>query len=206
MNIRELMTTAPVIPVIVIDDLKSAVPLAKALVQGGLPVLEITLRSDAAVEAIQLIAEEVPGAIVGAGTVNSESQMHQVQTAGARFAVSPGLTPALANCATELGLPYLPGIMTPCEILMAMENNLDALKFFPAGNAGGAKFLKALAGPFPDIVFCPTGGINAGNKQDYLSLENVLCVGGSWVAPADLVARGQWDEITKLATEASSAS
>ena len=197
------MKTAPVIPVLVINKPEDAVPLATALVEGGLKVLEITLRSDAAMAAIESMAKALPDAIVGAGTVNHPAQMQQVKNAGARFVVSPGFTEALGTAANNCSLPYLPGVMTPAEILAANQSGLDALKFFPASQAGGPAFLKSLAGPFQDIVFCPTGGINADNAGDYLSLANVLCVGGSWVAPSAAVKDGKWAEITALATAAS---
>jgi len=202
MDIKSIMREAPVIPVLVIDRVEDAVPLAEALVAGGLNVLEVTLRSDVALEAIEKMASALPDAIIGAGTINEAVQMSQTRDAGARFAVSPGFTASLGSAAQECSLPYLPGIMTPGEILLAMEHGLDALKFFPAKQAGGAGFLKTLAGPFPDIRFCPTGGINADTAPDYLELPNVLCVGGSWVAPQAMVRNAQWDEITALARTA----
>lgn len=201
--IRDIMSMAPVIPVIVIDDLESAVPMANALVEGGLLALEITLRTPVALQAIKKIAAEVPEAVVGVGTVNSTEQMHSAKEHGAVFAVSPGYTTALGQAAVDADLAYLPGVISPSEILMAMGDGLDALKFFPAAKAGGAGFLKDLSGPFQEIVFCPTGGINAANKDEYLQLDNVLCVGGSWVAPKDLVKLGDWAGITRLAQEAS---
>ncbi len=197
------MKQAPVIPVLVVDSVDVAVPLAEALCRGGLTVLEITLRSNAALAVIEEIARGVPQAIVGAGTVNSESQMDAVVDAGARFAVSPGFTPTLGKAAAKHQLPWLPGVCTPGEMLSAMEHGYRELKFFPAAQSGGAAFLKALSGPFQDIVFCPTGGISAATASDYLTLDNVLCVGGSWVAPAKSVLAGRWDEIEALATEAS---
>jgi len=202
MKIQEIMQVAPVIPVLVIKDAAQSVALAEALVDGGLRVLEITLRSAAALEAIELMAKNVPDAIVGAGTVNSPEQMRQVKDAGAEFVVSPGFTPQLGAAAEQAALPYLPVIMTPGEILAAGHSGLQALKFFPASQAGGPEFLKNLAGPFADIVFCPTGGINAKTAPDYLSLPNVLCVGGSWVAPKDAVEKGDWDSVRKLAAAA----
>ena len=196
------MQVAPVIPVLVIEKPEDAVPLATALVEGGLKVLEITLRSDAALESIEKMAKSVPDAIVGAGTVNHPAQMQQVKDAGAEFVVSPGFTEALGDAARQCAMPYLPGVMTPAEILAANQSGLDALKFFPASQAGGPSFIKSLAGPFQDIVFCPTGGINADSANDYLSLANVLCVGGSWVAPSAAVKAGEWDKITSLAAAA----
>ena len=196
------MQVAPVIPVLVIDKPEDAVPLATALVAGGLRVLEITLRSDAALSAIESMAKALPDAIVGAGTVNHPEQMQQVKDAGARFVVSPGFTRSLGDAATQCSMPYLPGVMTPAEILDANQSGLDALKFFPASQAGGPGFIKALGGPFQNIVFCPTGGINVDSASSYLELANVLCVGGSWVAPSEAVKEGNWDEVTALATAA----
>ena len=201
MNIKTIMRTSPVIPVMVIEDIDTAVPLAKALVAGGLRVLEITLRTDAAYAAMQRIATEVPDAIVGVGTITAAQEVQKSVDHGAVFAVSPGYTHQLGEACYKADLPFLPGVMTPADIIRAMQDNIDALKFFPAEQAGGVAFLKALAGPFPDIVFCPTGGVSAGNYHDYLSLDNVLCVGGSWVAPKPLLANGKWDEIEKLASE-----
>lgn len=198
------MQVAPVIPVLVIDKPEDAVPLATALVAGGLRVLEITLRSDAAMSAIESMAKALPEAIVGAGTVNHPEQMQQVKDAGAQFVVSPGFTRALGEAAQHCDMPYLPGVMTPAEILDANQTGLDALKFFPASQAGGPAFIKALGGPFQDIVFCPTGGINADSAGDYLKLANVLCVGGSWVAPSAAVKAQNWEQVTALATAACS--
>lgn len=202
-DIRDVMTKAPVIPVIVIDDIKQAVPLAKALVKGGLPVLEVTLRTAAGLESIRAIAKEVPDAILGVGTLTRPEEVRQSLDAGARFGVSPGLTPALASAAQESGLPLLPGVMTPSEVMAARHAGYSALKLFPAQQAGGMGMLKAMAGPFPDVVFCPTGGISPETFRDFLALDNVLCVGGSWVTPKDAMATGDWDRITRLAAEAS---
>lgn len=199
MKIRSIMTTAPVIPVMVIEDSTTAIPLAQALVDGGLNVLEITLRTDAALDAIEQISAKVEGAIVGVGTITDALQVQQAIDAGASFAVSPGYTHELGAATAAANLPFLPGVMTPGDIIRAMQDGLDALKFYPAGQAGGTGFLKALAGPFPGIVFCPTGGVSAANYHEYLSLDNVLCVGGSWVAPKDLVKQQDWDAITALA-------
>ena len=201
-KVRNLMQAAPVIPVLVVEDVETAVPMARALCKGGLKVLEITLRSDAALEAIRVMAREVPDAMVGAGTVNSVSQMKTIAEAGATFAVSPGFTPALSDAANAHNMPWLPGVSTAGDILNAMEHGRHELKFFPAAQSGGPGFLKALQGPFQEIVFCPTGGINAASANDYLSLDNVLCVGGSWVAPKQAVAAGDWDKIEALAQEA----
>lgn len=195
------MQTAPVIPVMVIENASDAVPLAHALVEGGLRVLEITLRSDAALQAIENIATNVPDAIVGVGTLCTAEQVKQSVDAGAVFGVSPGFTQAIGDACKTANLPLLPGVMTPADILMAIQNDLDALKFFPAAQAGGINSLKALSGPFPDIVFCPTGGIKPTDFQDYLALDNVLCVGGSWVCPKTLVQEKRWPEITQLAKD-----
>ena len=200
--LRVLLREVRVLPVLVIEDVETAVPLARALVAGGLRALEVTLRTAAALEAMRRIGEQVPQAVVGAGTVCSAHEFASVALAGARFAVSPGFAPDLARAARDSRLPLLPGVMTPGEILAAGAAGLDLLKFFPAGPAGGVKMLKALAGPFADVIFCPTGGIGADNAADYLALPNVLCVGGSWVAPAALINAGRWEEITALAAAA----
>lgn len=197
-----ILTGQPVIPVIVVEDASSAVPLARALAQGGLPAVEITLRSEAAIDAIGKIAQEVPEAIVGAGTVLNAHQYEQVVAAGARFAVSPGFTPELADAARGSAVPLLPGTATPSEIMAALEEGYGLLKFFPAEQAGGAAYLKSLASPFAGVRFCPTGGVSPANAPDYLALTNVVCVGGSWVAPRDAVVAGDWARITRLAQDA----
>jgi len=198
-----IMTAQPVIPVIRIARVADAVPLARALAAGGLPAVEITLRTPAALDAIRAVAAEVPEAIVGAGTILDARQFDVAAEAGARFIVSPGFTPQLAAAAADSPVPLLPGAITPGEIMAAAEAGHSILKFFPAGQAGGAAFLKALTSPFAGIRFCPTGGIGPDNAADYLALENVVCVGGSWVAPDALVAAGRWGEITDLARRAS---
>lgn len=197
-----VMEGQPVIPVLKIERAADAVPLARALARGGLPAIEITLRTPAALEAIRRVADEVPEALVGAGTILDPAQFAEAQAAGARFIVSPGLTPQLVEAAETSEVPLLPGAITPGEIMAARQAGYRLLKFFPAEQAGGVAFLKALASPFSGIRFCPTGGIGAGNARDYLSLANVVCVGGSWVAPDALVAAGRWDEIAALAREA----
>ncbi|MCR9123559.1 MAG: 2-dehydro-3-deoxy-phosphogluconate aldolase [Phyllobacteriaceae bacterium] len=197
-----IMTGQPVIPVIVIEDAAKAVPLARALAAGGLPAVEITLRTEAALDAIRAIAAEVPEAIVGAGTALNAAQFEACVKAGARFVVSPGFTPDLADAANGGDVPLLPGCVTASEIMAALEEGYTHLKFFPAEQAGGAVYLKSLASPFGGVNFCPTGGVSASNASDYLALPNVLCVGGSWVAPADAVAGGDWDRVTALAKEA----
>ena len=202
MNIVEILRRAPVIPVIVIERREDAVPLAQALVDGGLPVLEITLRTAAALQAIRDIAESVADAVVGVGTVTNASQLHQAVDAGAEFAVSPGLTDSLADASRALELPFLPGAFTPSDVMRARERGLNALKLSPAEQAGGIGLLNALAGPFPDTLFCPTGGISGENLGRYLALPNVACVGGSWVCPARAVAARDWSRITRLARAA----
>lgn len=198
MNVKELMQLAPVIPVLVIDDPKQAEPLARALVAGGLRVLEVTLRTPAALEAMQAMTV-VEGAIVGVGTALNAEDLTKAKEHGARFAVSPGFTQSLGAAAHALSLPLLPGVMTSADIMRAREAGYTEVKFFPAEQAGGVAMLKAFGGPFHDTHFCPTGGINAQTAGEYLALKNVLCVGGSWVAPAALVKQGKWDEITALA-------
>jgi 2-dehydro-3-deoxyphosphogluconate aldolase/(4S)-4-hydroxy-2-oxoglutarate aldolase len=196
------MTDAPVIPVIVLNDAAHAVPLARALVAGGIRMLEVTLRTPAALACIEAIAREVPEAVAGAGTVRSAADAQAAVMAGARFAVSPGYTPAVGKACRELDLPLLPGVATASEIMAAQADGYTDLKFFPAMQAGGVAMLKAWQGPFGDVKFCPTGGITAVNAPDFLALANVVCVGGSWITPADAVASGDWARITQLAREA----
>ncbi len=202
MNALQLLQQSPVMPVMVINDLESAIDLASALVKGGVRSLEITLRSDAALQAISLISQAVPDALVGVGTVRNPRQLEAALKAGARFAVSPGLTPAIAAAAREAGIPFLPGIATPSESMFAADEGFVVQKLFPAEAVGGVGLLKALYGPLPDIVFCPTGGINAGNAAQYLALPNVKCVGGSWLTPESAVASKDWAAITELARQA----
>jgi 2-dehydro-3-deoxyphosphogluconate aldolase/(4S)-4-hydroxy-2-oxoglutarate aldolase len=192
----------PVIPVLKIDRLADAVPLARALAAGGLPAIEITLRTPDAIDAIRLVADEVPEALVGAGTILSARNFDEAVDAGARFIVSPGTTQELLDCARASDVPFLPGGITPSEIMSLREEGYSILKFFPAEQAGGAAFLKSLAAPLAGIRFCPTGGISLANAHDYLGLSNVVCVGGSWVAPDDLLKAGDWDGITALARQA----
>ncbi len=202
-SIEEIMKTSPVVPVMVIDNIDDAVPLAKALVEGGLRVLEITLRTAPALEAIKRIKASVPDAIVGAGTIINTQTLQASIEAGAEFIVTPGSTTAIIDAAQAAGIPILPGVNTPSEAMALLEKGITEMKFFPAEAAGGIPMLKSIAGPLPQIQFCPTGGVNPGNAKDYLSLKNVACVGGSWMAPADLVNSGDWDEITRRAREAS---
>jgi len=199
---RELLSSVAVVPVIVIDRLEDAVPLARALVAGGLPVLEVTLRTPVAVAAIAAMVDQVPGAVVGSGTVCSAEQIAQSVAAGCQFMVSPGATDALLMAAAKAPIPLLPGIASASELMRCQEQGYREVKFFPAEANGGVKALKAIAGPFADMRFCPTGGIGPGNVLDYLALDNVLCVGGSWVCPSELVAAQQWDKITELAAAA----
>ena len=199
---RALVQYGPVIPVIVIERLADAVPLAEALVAGGVRVLEVTLRTAAALPAMEAIARAVPEAIVVAGTVRSPADARAAFDAGCRYAVSPGYTAALGAACRALGLPLLPGVATASEVMAAQADGIDFLKFFPATAAGGIPMLKALGGPFPDVVFCPTGGITAATAPDFLALPNVVVCGGSWLTPADAVAAGDWGRITRLALEA----
>ena len=203
LNVLEIMRVGPVIPVIVIEDLTRAVPLAKALVAGGVRVLEVTLRTPVALAAIRAIAREVPEAIVGAGTLTRPEDFTEARDAGARFGVSPGLIPALVEAARESGLPLLPGVMTPSDVIAARLAGFRELKLFPARQAGGVGMLQALAGPFPDATFCPTGGIAAETAPEFLALPNVACVGGSWLTPRAALAAGDWGTITALARQAS---
>ncbi|WP_296329300.1 bifunctional 4-hydroxy-2-oxoglutarate aldolase/2-dehydro-3-deoxy-phosphogluconate aldolase [Reyranella sp.] len=198
-----IVARAPVIPVLTVDKRETAVPLARALVKGGLPVLEITLRTEPALDALRAIAAEVPEAIVGAGTVLDPAQLDQVQRAGARFAVSPGCTATLARAARSSGIPFLPGVQTVSEAMALAELGFGVLKFFPADAAGGLTWIKAVGAPLPDLRFCPTGGITADTAASYLALANVACVGGSWVAPRVAVATGDWQSVERLAAAAS---
>ena len=202
MDISAIAALAPVIPVLTVERVADAVPLARALVRGGLPVLEITFRTDAALEALAAIAREIPEAVVGAGTVLDEGQVRQAMAAGARFGVSPGCTPALAKAVMAAGLPFLPGIQTVSEAMILREQGFGLLKFFPADVAGGTAWLKAVAAPLAGLRFCPTGGIGIGTAPEYLALPNVACVGGSWVAPREAVATGDWPRIERLAAAA----
>ncbi len=198
----QVMQDAPVIPVIVLNDVRQAVLLAGALVAGGIRMLEVTLRTPQALACIEAIARDVPGAVVGAGTVRSAADALACAMAGARFVVSPGYTQAVGQACRDAGMPLLPGVATGSEIMMAQEAGLSELKFFPALQAGGAPMLKAWSGPFGDVKFCPTGGITIANAAEFLALPNVVCVGGSWLTPLDAVARGDWAQITQLAAQA----
>jgi 2-dehydro-3-deoxyphosphogluconate aldolase/(4S)-4-hydroxy-2-oxoglutarate aldolase len=202
MNVLDLMRIGPVIPVIVVDHAAQAVPLARALVAGGVRVLEVTLRTPVALQAIRAIATEVEGAIVGVGTITRIQDFERSIDAGAVFGVSPGLTPELIAGARDSGLPLLPGVMTPSDVIAARAAGFTEMKLFPALQAGGIGMLKALGGPFPGVTFCPTGGVSAATAADFLALPNVACVGGSWLTPPDVVAAGDWHLITALARDA----
>ncbi len=202
LNVLNVMRVGPVIPVLVIEDLAQAVPLAKALVAGGVRVLEVTLRTPVALAAIRAMADEVPEAIVGVGTLTRPEDFTKARDAGACFGVSPGLTPALIAAARQSGLPLLPGVMTPSDVIAARQAGFEQLKLFPARQAGGMGMLRALAGPFPDVTFCPTGGITAETAPEFLALPNVGCVGGSWLTPKAALLAGDWGRITELAREA----
>lgn len=199
---EEILTMGPVVPVIVIERLEDAVPLAKALIAGGVKVLEVTLRTACALDAIKKIIEEVPEAVVGAGTVTTVEQLKQVTQAGVKFVITPGITDSILKEAVAGTVPVIPGIATISELLTAQEYGLTALKFFPAEINGGVAALKAFAGPCGYMKFCPTGGVNPKNYRDYLALDNVLCVGGTWFIPTDAIAQGDFAKITQLAKEA----
>ena len=203
MDISAITALAPVIPVLTIEQPADAVPLARALVKGGLPVLEITLRTATAMAALEAIAKGVPEAVVGAGTVLEAAQVEQIQRLGTKFAVSPGCTPALVTATRAAGLPFLPGVQTVSEAMVLAEQGFRILKFFPADAAGGLSWLKAVGAPLAGLRFCPTGGVGADSAPAYLSLPNVACVGGSWVAPRAAVDARDWSQIERLAAAAS---
>jgi 2-dehydro-3-deoxyphosphogluconate aldolase/(4S)-4-hydroxy-2-oxoglutarate aldolase len=196
LSVEEIVALAPVVPVVVVEDVEDAVPLAEALVRGGLPAIEVTLRTEAALGAIERIAAEVEGAVVGAGTVTTTAQIDAAIGAGARFLVSPGATPTLLDGLQASGVPFLPGTATASDVVALLERGITHAKLFPAEVVGGVKALKAFAGPFPQVRFCPTGGINAANAPDYLKQPNVACVGGSWMVSGDV------ERVEALATEA----
>jgi 2-dehydro-3-deoxyphosphogluconate aldolase/(4S)-4-hydroxy-2-oxoglutarate aldolase len=192
---------APVVPVLIVDRLEDAEPLGRALVAGGLPALEVTMRTPVALDAIRAMSA-IPGGVVGAGTVLDAAMARDAVAAGAKFLVSPGATPAVLDAALDLGVPLLPGVATASEAMMVRDRGFRVMKFFPAGPAGGPTYLKALASPLADVLFCPTGGVSLENARDYLKLPNVVCVGGSWVAPADAVKAGDFARVEALAREA----
>jgi 2-dehydro-3-deoxyphosphogluconate aldolase/(4S)-4-hydroxy-2-oxoglutarate aldolase len=203
MTLLDIMRTSPVIPVIAIDNPDHAVPLAKALVAGGIRVLEVTLRTEHGLPAIRAMAEQVPDAIIGVGTLTQPEEFRAARDAGAVFGVSPGLTPSLVEAAKSSGLPLLPGVMTPSEVMSAREAGFRQLKLFPAVPAGGVGMLNAIAGPLPDVTFCPTGGISQETAAKFLECKNVACVGGSWLTPKEALKNGDWEVITELAAAAS---
>ncbi len=197
-KIIEVLQISPIIPVVVIEDIKDAVPLAQSLVEGGIQIIEVTLRSSCALEAIELIAKNVPKIRVGAGTILNPTQLEQAQNRGAEFLISPGLTIKLLEYAKKKDMPLIPGVSSSSEVMQALELGYNALKFFPAEYCGGVKLLNAFNGPFKGVKFCPTGGISADNMHSYLNLENVLCVGGSWLTPKHLIQNKEWDKITEI--------
>ncbi|WP_017537651.1 bifunctional 4-hydroxy-2-oxoglutarate aldolase/2-dehydro-3-deoxy-phosphogluconate aldolase [Nocardiopsis halophila] len=199
---HDLFALAPVVPVVVLDDAGTAVPLARALARGGLPAIEVTLRTEAGLTAIERIAAEVPEAVVGAGTVTTPGLAAAAAKAGAAFLVSPGCTDRLRGAMADTGVPFLPGVATASEAMTLLEQGVDALKFFPAEAAGGRTYLKSLSGPLPQVRFCPTGGVTPASAPEYLALPNVGCVGGTWLTPRDAVEAGDWDRIESLAREA----
>ncbi|WQZ09292.1 bifunctional 4-hydroxy-2-oxoglutarate aldolase/2-dehydro-3-deoxy-phosphogluconate aldolase [Helicobacter pylori] len=197
-KIIEVLQISPIVPVVVIENIKDAVPLAQSLIEGGIPIIEVTLRSSCALEAIELIAKNVPKMRVGAGTILNPTQLEQAQNRGAEFLISPGLTIKLLEHAKKKDMPLIPGVSSSSEVMQALELGYSALKFFPAEYCGGVKLLNAFNGPFKGVKFCPTGGISADNMRSYLNLENVLCVGGSWLTPKNLIQNKEWDKITEI--------
>ncbi len=194
----EVLQISPIIPVVVIENIKDAVPLAQSLAEGGIHIIEVTLRSSCALEAIELIAKNVPKMRVGAGTILNPTQLEQAQNRGAEFLISPGLTIKLLEYAKKKDMPLIPGVSSSSEVMQALELGYNALKFFPAEYCGGVKLLNAFNGPFKGVKFCPTGGISTDNMHSYLNLENVLCVGGSWLTPKNLIQNKEWDKITEI--------
>ncbi|WP_154485828.1 bifunctional 4-hydroxy-2-oxoglutarate aldolase/2-dehydro-3-deoxy-phosphogluconate aldolase [Helicobacter pylori] len=197
-KIIEVLQISPIVPVVVIEDIKDAVPLAQSLIEGGIHIIEVTLRSSCALEAIELIAKNVPKMRVGAGTILNPTQLEQAQNRGAEFLISPGLTIKLLEYAKKKDMPLIPGVSSSSEVMQALELGYSALKFFPAEYCGGVKLLNAFNGPFKGVKFCPTGGISTDNMRSYLNLENVLCVGGSWLTPKNLIQNKEWDKITEI--------
>ncbi len=197
-KIIEVLQISPIVPVVVIENIKDAVPLAQSLVEGGIHIIEVTLRSSCALEAIELIAKNAPKMRVGAGTILNPTQLEQAQNRGAEFLISPGLTIKLLEYAKKKDMPLIPGVSSSSEVMQALELGYSALKFFPAEYCGGVKLLNAFNGPFKGVKFCPTGGISTDNMRSYLNLENVLCVGGSWLTPKNLIQNKEWDKITEI--------
>ncbi|WQS52600.1 bifunctional 4-hydroxy-2-oxoglutarate aldolase/2-dehydro-3-deoxy-phosphogluconate aldolase [Helicobacter pylori] len=201
-KIIEVLQISPIVPVVVIENIKDAVPLAQSLIEGGIPIIEVTLRSNCALEAIELIAKNVPKMHVGAGTILNLTQLEQAQNRGAEFLISPGLTPSILEYAKKKDMPLIPGVSSSSEVMQALELGYNALKFFPAEYCGGVKLLNAFNGPFKGVKFCPTGGISVDNMRSYLALENVVCVGGSWLTPKNLIQNKEWDKITEICKRA----
>ncbi|NHA20072.1 keto-deoxy-phosphogluconate aldolase [Helicobacter pylori] len=201
-KIIEILQISPIVPVVVVENIKDAVPLAQSLIEGGIPIIEVTLRSSCALEAIELIAKNVPKMHVGAGTILNLTQLEQAQNRGAEFLISPGLTIKLLEHAKKKDMPLIPGVSSSSEVMQALELGYHALKFFPAEYCGGVKLLNAFNGPFKGVKFCPTGGVSVDNMRSYLALENVVCVGGSWLTPKDLVQNKEWDKITEICKRA----
>ncbi|MGL2897651.1 bifunctional 4-hydroxy-2-oxoglutarate aldolase/2-dehydro-3-deoxy-phosphogluconate aldolase [Helicobacter pylori] len=201
-KIIEILQISPIVPVVVVENIKDAVPLAQSLIEGGIPIIEVTLRSSCALEAIELIAKNVPKMRVGAGTILNPTQLEQAQNRGAEFLISPGLTIKLLEHAKKKDMPLIPGVSSSSEVMQALELGYHALKFFPAEYCGGVKLLNAFNGPFKGVKFCPTGGVSVDNMRSYLALENVVCVGGSWLTPKDLVQNKEWDKITEICKRA----
>ncbi len=197
-KIIEVLQISPIVPVVVIENIKDAMPLAQSLIEGGIHIIEVTLRSSCALEAIELIAKNVPKMCVGAGTILNPTQLEQAQNRGAEFLISPGLTIKLLEYAKKKDMPLIPGVSSSSEVMQALELGYNALKFFPAEYCGGVKLLNAFNGPFKGVKFCPTGGISTDNMHSYLNLENVLCVGGSWLTPKNLIQNKEWDKITEI--------
>ncbi|GAA6982718.1 bifunctional 4-hydroxy-2-oxoglutarate aldolase/2-dehydro-3-deoxy-phosphogluconate aldolase [Helicobacter pylori] len=201
-KIIEVLQISPIVPVVVVENIKDAVPLAQSLIEGGIQIIEVTLRSSCALEAIELIAKNVPKMHVGAGTILNPTQLEQAQNRGAEFLISPGLTIKLLEYAKKKDMPLIPGVSSSSEVMQALELGYNTLKFFPAEYCGGVKLLNAFNGPFKGVKFCPTGGISVDNMRSYLDLENVLCVGGSWLTPKNLIQNKEWDKITEICKRA----
>ncbi|GAA6988578.1 bifunctional 4-hydroxy-2-oxoglutarate aldolase/2-dehydro-3-deoxy-phosphogluconate aldolase [Helicobacter pylori] len=201
-KIIEVLQISPIVPVVVVENIKDAVPLAQSLIEGGIQIIEVTLRSSCALEAIELIAKNVPKMHVGAGTILNPTQLEQAQNRGAEFLISPGLTIKLLEYAKKKDMPLIPGVSSSSEVMQALELGYSTLKFFPAEYCGGVKLLNAFNGPFKGVKFCPTGGISVDNMRSYLDLENVLCVGGSWLTPKNLIQNKEWDKITEICRQA----
>jgi len=202
MKATEILGISPIVPVVVLEDAKDALPLAEALLEGGIAVMEITLRSEAALKSIEIIAKELPEMNVGAGTVVNAEQMLKVRDLGGNFSFSPGISTGLLDCSKAEAIPFIPGVATASEVMLAMEYGIEGCKLFPATAVGGIELLKGLGGPFGSMKFCPTGGVSPGNMNDFLALPNVLCVGGSWIVPKTSVADGDFAKITELCTTA----